>query len=57
MIVVNNRKELKKLISQRIKTLGPSCDLNDLDVSRIKDMSFLFYKSTIQRRYFEMECE
>ena len=45
MIVVNNRKELKKLISQRIKTLGPNCDLNDIDVSKIDDMSFLFHYS------------
>ena len=45
MIVVNNRKELKKLVDQRIKTLGPNCDLNDIDVSKIDDMSFLFHYS------------
>ena len=45
MIVVNNRKELKKLINQRIKTLGPNCDLNDIDVSKIDDMSNMFFYS------------
>ena len=45
MIVVNNRKELKKLINQRIKTLGPNCDLNDIDVSKIDDMSNIFFYS------------
>ena len=45
MIVVNNRKELKKLINQRIKTLGPNCDLNDIDVSKITDMSNMFFYS------------
>ena len=45
MIVVENKKELKKLINQRIKEQGPNCDLNDIDVSKIKDMSKLFYNS------------
>ena len=45
MIVVENKKELKKLINQRIKEQGPKCDLNDIDVSRVKDMSSLFYTS------------
>ena len=45
MIVVNNKKELKELINQRIEEQGPKCDLNDIDVSHIIDMSFLFYKS------------
>ncbi len=40
-----NKKELKKLIDQRIKEQGPKCDLNDIDVSEIKDMSALFYNS------------
>ena len=42
MIVVENKSELKELINQRIKEQGPKCDLNDIDVSRIDDMSFLF---------------
>ena len=40
-----NKKELEKLIEQRIKEQGPDCDLNDIDVSEIKDMSALFYNS------------
>ena len=45
MIVVNNGGELKELINQRIKEQGPKCDLNDIDVSRVTDMSYLFYRS------------
>ena len=40
-----NKNELKKLIDQRIKEQGLKCDLNDIDVSEIKDMSALFYNS------------
>ena len=45
MIVVESKKELKELINQRIEQRGPNCDLNDIDVSRIKDMSLLFDSS------------
>ena len=37
-----NKDELKRLINQRIKEQGPNCDLNDIDVSKIDDMSRLF---------------
>ena len=37
-----DKKELEKLIKQRIGQYGPNCDLNDIDVSRITDMSRLF---------------
>lgn len=40
-----NKKELEKLIKQRMKEQGPNCDLNDIDVSEIKDMSNLFENS------------
>ena len=40
-----NKKELEKLISRRIKDYGSDCNLNDIDVSEIKDMSALFYNS------------
>ena len=45
MIVVENKKELKELIKQRIHEQGLSCDLNDIDVSRVEDMSDLFIDS------------
>ena len=45
MIVVNSREELRELINQRIKEQGPNCNLNDIDVSGIVDMSFIFYKT------------
>ena len=40
-----NLEELKEIIRNTIKEKGPNCDLNFIDVSRIKDMSFMFYKS------------
>ena len=45
MIVVNRRGELEAIIEQRIKEQGPNCDLNDIDVSEIEDMSWLFNDS------------
>lgn len=42
----NNREELEDLISQRIEQYGPKCNLNDIDVSKITDMSFLFCDMT-----------
>ncbi len=41
-----NREELEDLISQRIDQYGPKCNLNDIDVSKITDMSFLFCDMT-----------
>ena len=45
MIVVENKKELRELIKQRIHEQGPNCDLNDIDVSRIRNMRELFIGS------------
>ena len=39
------KDELLEIIFYRKKEKGPNCDLNDIDVSLIEDMSFLFYYS------------
>ena len=38
-------EELKEIIKDRISKEGSNCDLNDIDVSLIEDMSWLFYGS------------
>ena len=38
-------KELENIIKERISSQGNKCDLNDIDVSKINDMSFLFFGS------------
>lgn len=37
------KDELEHVIEDRISKEGPNCDLNDIDVSLIEDMSYLFY--------------
>ena len=39
------KKELEQIIEDRISKEGPNCNLNDIDVSQITDMSYLFYGS------------
>lgn len=39
------RDKFRELIKQLIEKRGPECDLNDIDVSNVDDMSFLFYES------------
>jgi len=36
---------LKRTIKARIEKYGPNCNLNDLDVSSITDMSYLFCRT------------
>jgi surface protein len=38
---------LREIVIQRIKDDGPECDLNDIDVSKITDMSYLFCANII----------
>ena len=45
MIEVYSRSDLGEIIWRRIEEQGPKCDLNDIDVSRITDMSYMFYSS------------
>ena len=42
-VIAKNKAYLKAMIIKKIKEQGPSCDLNDIDVSQITDMSYLFF--------------
>ena len=39
------REELKEIIANKIANEGTRCNLNDIDVSQVESMSYLFYKS------------
>ena len=45
-IVARDRNHLLQLINDRISTEGPNCDLNDIDVSHVTDMGWLFWTSS-----------
>ena len=45
MYFPETKEELKNIIKQRIEEEGNECNLNDIDVSKITDISGLFYKS------------
>ena len=38
----NTKNELEYIIDSRVSKHGPKCDLNDIDISMITDMSWLF---------------
>ena len=44
-VVARDKDHLKKLIEERITEFGLNCDLNDIDVSHVSDMSYLFEES------------
>ena len=41
-IIARDHQHLQDLIVRRIHKYGPNCDLNDIDVSRVTFMGFLF---------------
>ena len=43
--ITRNKKELQDLIKERIEREGVKADLNDIDVSQITDMSYMFLDS------------
>ena len=43
MIKVSSREQLRDIIQERIDKYGNDCDLNDLDISLVTDLSYLFY--------------
>jgi surface protein len=51
-IIAQNKKHLKTLIAQEMKSNGNQCDLNHISVSNISDMRELFYGSLFNGSLF-----
>ena len=45
------REELKEIIANKIANEGARCNLNDIDVSQVESMGYLFYKSKFNRNF------
>ena len=43
-----NKYDLEKLLGELLEKRGPDADLNDIDTSKINDMSYLFFQYDIQ---------
>ena len=43
-VIARDRHHLRYLIRKKMKKYGPNCNLNDIDVSRVTNMSLMFYK-------------
>ena len=41
-VLIKSKKQLRKEIEEQLRIQGPDADLNDIDVSTVTDMSYLF---------------
>jgi hypothetical protein len=45
-IIAKDKQHLLKIIDEEIKLNGNDCDLNHIDISNLKELSYLFYMSS-----------
>ena len=45
-IKARDKEHLKQIIQNEIKDFGDECDLNHIDISHMKDLSWIFYGSS-----------